>query len=137
MFGAIALLVGLGGFFILLYSSMVYALPITIGLWAGFWAMHAGAGVGSILIGAAAGAAAFALGQLVIATNRSPLIRWIVLLAFTVPAVIAGYSLILQFSELGVASLAWRHIFAVVGAATIGCTVISRLVPQPLSTPRT
>src|ERR1700720_3732026 len=116
MFGTIALLGGLGAFLFLLYSTMVYAVPITIGLWAGFWAMHAGAGVGSVLIGAAAGAAAFALGQLVIGTNRSPVIRWIVLLAFTVPAVIAGYSMILQVSELGVASLAWRHILAVVGA---------------------
>jgi hypothetical protein len=44
--------------------------------------------------------------------------------------------MILQFSELGVASSAWRQIFAVAGAAAIGCTVISRLVPRPLSTPR-
>ena len=80
MFGTIALLGGLGAFLFLLYSSMVYALPITIGLWAGFGAMHAGAGVGSVLIGAAAGAVAFGLGQLVIATNRSPLIGWIVLM---------------------------------------------------------
>jgi hypothetical protein len=137
MFGTIALLGGLGTFLFLLYSSMVYALPITIGLWAGFWAMHAGAGVGGVLIGGAAGAAAFALGQLVIGTNQSPLIRWIVLLSFTVPAVIAGYSMILQLAGLGVASLVWRHIFAVVGAAAIACTVISRLVPQPLSKPRT
>src|SRR5205823_1250470 len=113
MFGMITLLGGLGTFLFLLYSSMVYALPVTIGLWAGFWAMHAGAGVSSILIGAAAGAIAFALGQLVIATSRSPVIRWIVLLSFTVPAVIAGYSMILQLAELGVASLVWRHIFAV------------------------
>jgi hypothetical protein len=137
MFGTIALLDGLGAFLFLLYSSMVYALPITIGLWAGGWAMHAGAGVGSVLIGAAAGAAAFALGQLVIATNRSPLIRWIVLLSFTVPAVIAGYSMILQLAELGAASLVWRHLFAVVGAGAIGCTAILRLLPPPLSTPRT
>jgi hypothetical protein len=136
MFGTIALLGGLGVFLFLLYSSMVYALPITIGLWAGFWAMHAGAGVGSVLIGLAAGAAGFALGQFVIATSRSPLIRRIVLLSFTVPAVIAGYSMILQLAQLGVASLVWRYIFAVVGAAAIACMVISRLVPQPLSTPR-
>jgi len=137
MFGTIALLGGLGAFLFLLYSSMVYALPITIGLWAGFWAMHAGAGVGSILAGAAAGAIAFELGQLVIATSRSPVIRWIVLLSFTVPAVIAGYSMILQISELGAASLIWRHLFAVVGAGAIGCTAILRLLPPPLSTPRT
>jgi ABC-type spermidine/putrescine transport system permease subunit II len=79
----------------------------------------------------------FALGQLVMTRHGSPLVRSIVVLAFAVPAVIAGYTMILQFSELGVASLAWRHIIAVVGAATIGCTVISRLMPQSLSTPRT
>jgi hypothetical protein len=131
MLGAIALLAGLGTFCVLLYNAMVYALPVTIGLWAGFWAMHAGAGAGSVLIGAAAGAMAFALGELAITSNRSPLIRWIVLLASAVPAIIAGYGMILQISELGITSLVWRHIFAVVGAGAIGCTVVSRLLPQP------
>jgi len=72
---------------------------------------------------------AFAVGQLAIVSNRSPLIRWIVLLAFTIPAIIAGYGMILQISELGIASLVWRHIFALVGAGAIGCTVVSRLLP--------
>src|SRR5215471_2880446 len=39
-----------------------------------------GCGPGSILIGATAGTMAFAVGQLAIVSNRSPLIRWIVLL---------------------------------------------------------
>jgi hypothetical protein len=133
MLGAIALLAGLGTFCILLFNAMVYALPVTIGLSAGFCAMHAGAGAGSVLIGAAAGAMAFAVGQLAITSNRSSLIRWIVLLAFAVPAIIAGYRMILQISELGIMSLVWRHIFAVVGAGAIGCTVVSSLLPQPLS----
>jgi hypothetical protein len=133
MLGAIALLAGLGTFCVLLYNAMVYALPVTIGLSAGVWAMHAGAGAGSILIGATVGAVALTLGQLLISTHRSPLIRWIVLLAFMAPAVIAGYGMILHISELGVASLVWRHVFAAAGAGAIGCTVISRLVPQPLS----
>src|SRR5262249_52294323 len=91
MLAVIGLLAGFGTFCVLLYSSVVYALPVTVGLWAGICAMNSGAGAGSVLIGAAVGALAFALGQLVVETNRSPLVRWIVLLAFTVPAIIAGY----------------------------------------------
>src|SRR5260370_39724263 len=107
MFGTIALLGGLGAFLFLLYSSMVYALPITIGLWAGFWAMHPGAGVGSVLIGAAAGAAAFALGQLVIATNRAPLIPGIVRILVTGPASIARCSMRRPLPALVLACWVW------------------------------
>jgi len=45
MLGAIALVAGLGTFCVLLYNAMVYALPVTIGLSTGLWAMHAGAGL--------------------------------------------------------------------------------------------
>jgi hypothetical protein len=135
MLATIALLAGVGTFCVLLYTSAVYALPVTIGLSAGFWAMHAGAGTGSILIGAAAGALTLTLGELAVVTNRSPQIRWTVLLAFTLPAIIAGYSMILQICELGISSLVWCHIFAVVGAGAIGFAVVTRLLPQPVSQP--
>jgi len=127
MIGAIALLVvGLGVLCTLLYACAVYALPVAIGLWAGYRAMHTGAGVGTILIGLAAGGISFGITQAMLATRR-PLLVWITLLAFTVPAVVAGYSLVLQFSELGIPSPIWRHVFAVLGATAVGCTVVARL----------
>lgn len=135
MVGSIVLMfAGLGAFCVLLYACAVYALPVAVGLWAGYWAMQTGAGLGSVAIGLAAGAMVFVLGQVILATSRSLLIRWIILLAFTVPAIVAGYSMMLQFSEFGVPSAVWRHVFAAIGAAAIGCTAIARLAaPTPQS----
>jgi hypothetical protein len=84
-----------------------------------------------VVIGFAAGAAVFALGQLTFTASRSLLLRWVVLLVFTVPAVIAGYSMMLQFSEFGVPSAIWRHIFAVAGATAVGCTILARFGIAP------
>ena len=58
-----------------------------------------------------------------------------VILLFAVPAAIAGYSVVIQVSELGlVAPQIWRHVFAVIGAAFIGGTAIARLA-TPLAEP--
>lgn len=123
---------GVSALCLLLYLGAVYALPAAVGFWAGICALHSDAGIGSVAVGLIAGAFAFALGQLLLGTVRSPAIRWAVLLAFIAPAVYAGYSVVLQLAEIAIPSPIWRHLFAVVGAIVIGCTAVARLaVPSP------
>jgi hypothetical protein len=83
------------------------------------------------LVGLAAGVFVFLLGQVVLAWNRSPWLRGLVILVFTAPAAYAGYSMVLQLSELGIPSPIWRHVFAVIGGVAIGCTTIARLASLP------
>jgi hypothetical protein len=68
-----------------MHPCSVYALPVVIGFWAGFWAMNSGAGVGSVAVGLAAGMLMFLLGQIALGTVRSVPIGLVVLLVFVVP----------------------------------------------------
>lgn len=46
--------------------------------------------------------------------NRYAALHWLKILMFTVPAAYAGYSIVLELSELAIiSSLIWQHIFAV------------------------
>ena len=135
-FSIILTILGLGAFCALLYKLAVYALPAFVGFSVGFWAIHCGAGVGSIVVGFSGGLIVLLAGQVAFAKSRSLLLRWLLALVFVAPAAWAGYSLVLQLSELGVPSPVWRHVFAVIGAAVIGCTAVARLAAlQAESTP--
>ena len=124
-------ILGLGAFCALLYNFAVYALPAFVGFSVGFWATRSGAGIGSIVVGFAAALIVFLASQVAFAKSRSVPLRWLLVLLFAAPAAWAGYSVVLQLSELGVPSPAWRQIFAVIGAAVIGYTAVVRLVaPQ-------
>lgn len=133
--GIILCMVGLCAFCVLLFNFAVYALPAYIGLSAGWWAINSGAGVGSVFIGVAAGVFVFLLGQVVLASNRSLLLRSLVIVLFVAPAAYAGYNMVLQLSELGIPSPIWRHVFAFIGSVAIGCTTIARLAALPESRP--
>jgi hypothetical protein len=130
------IVLGLAMFCILLYQVAVYMLPFAVGMQVALWAIDAGAGgVGGIVVGFVAGAMTFVIGQAVFASSRSLVIRWMIILLFAVPAAIAGYSVVIQVSELGlVPSPIWQQVFAVIGAAFIGGTAIARLaapLPEP------
>ena len=131
VFGMLMTLLGLGAICALLYYSAVFALPVFVGLSAAFWALSAGAGVDGVLVGLAAGAIVFVIGQLVCRRSRSFAVRWTIVLIFALPAMVAGYSLVFQLSELGVPSLAWRHVLAIIGAAIIGFAAIAQLAKSP------
>jgi hypothetical protein len=120
VFGLLITVLGLGTVCALLYYCAVFALPVFIGLSAAFWAVNAGAGVGCVFVGLAAGVIVFVSGQLVFSCSRSLAVRLKIVLLFALPASVAGYSLVLQLAELGVPSIAWRHVMAVIGAALIG-----------------
>ena len=126
-FSIIMTILGLGAFCTLLYHFAVYALPAFVGFSVGFWAIYSGAGIGSIVVGFGAGLVVFLAGQVAFAKSRSLLLRWLLVLLFAAPAAWAGYSLVLQLSELAVPSPVWRHLFAAIGAVVIGCTAVARL----------
>jgi hypothetical protein len=130
--GILLLLAAIGMLCVLLFNFAVYAVPAFVGFSAFFWAVSSGAGIGSAIVGIGAGAIVFALGQLALA-SRYAVLRWLVILVFTVPAAYAGYSIVMELSELGmIPSPLWQHIFAVLAGLAVAGTTVARLVaPLP------
>ena len=133
--------VGIGLFCWLIFALAVYALPFFVAVSVGIMAFHGGAGVvGALLIGIAAGALTLAIGQTAFAIGRSPILCIAIAAVFAVPAAIAGYHVVLAMSQIGVPSLAWRELFACLGAVFIGGTAWTRLAvfaePRPLESGR-
>ena len=128
IFGIILSVFGIGFFCWLLFTLAVYALPFFAGLSAGLAAFHTGSGViGALIVGGLAGGATLAIGQIVFATVRTPLIRAAIGLLYAVPAVIAGYHATLGLAHIGMPSEARRQAFAVVGAVLVGSTAWGRM----------
>jgi hypothetical protein len=111
----------------LIFTLAVYALPFFVGLTVFMMALHGGAGTLAPLVGIAAGGITLAMGQTAFAMTRSIIIRAIIAALFAVPATLAGYQVVFAISQIGVPSLAWREIFACLGAISIGGTAWTRL----------
>ena len=91
-------------------------------------ALHGGARIlGAPLAGIAASGITLAIGQTTFAMTRSVIARAIIAAVFAVPATLAGYQVVFAMSQVGVPSLAWREIFACLGAVSIGGTAWTRL----------
>ena len=119
---------GIGLFCWLIYTLAVYALPFFVGLTVFMLALHGGAGIlGAPLVGIAAAGMTLAIGQMAFAMTRSVIARAIIAVLFAVPATFAGYQVVFAMSQIGVPSLAWREIFACLGAIFIGGTAWTRL----------
>ena len=119
---------GIGLFCWLTFTLAVYALPFFAALNVFMMALHSGAGVlGAPLVAIAAGGMTLAIGQTAFAMTRSVIIRAIIAALFAVPATLAGYQVVFAMSQIGVPSLAWREIFACLGAVFIGGTAWTRL----------
>jgi hypothetical protein len=126
--GIILSVFGIGFFCWLLFTLAVYALPFFAGLSVGLAAFHSGAGViGALIVGVLAGGATLAIGQIVFAMVRTPLIRAAIGLLYAVPAAIAGYHATLGLAQIGMPSEVWRETFAVVGAVLVGGTAWGRM----------
>jgi hypothetical protein len=126
--GIVLSVVGIGLFCWLLFTLAVCALPFFAGLTASLASFHSGSGViGAIIVAVLAGGATLAIGQIVFATVRTPLIRVVIALLYAVPAAIAGYHATLGLAHIGVLSEAWREAFAVVGAVLVGGTAWARM----------
>ena len=129
--------VGLGLFCWLVFTLAVYALPFFVAINAGIWAYHSGAGVlGTPLVAIAAGGTTLAAAQIAFAMTRSLMLRAVVAAVFALPAAFAGYHVVLAMAQIGVPSLAWREVFACLGAVFIGGTAWTRLTvftePRPV-----
>jgi hypothetical protein len=112
---------GLGGLCFLLVRSTVYALPVFAGFAAGFWAFDTGAGpIGAIGVGAVIGGATFAIFHVAFGLARSAAARALVAFAFAAPAAYAGYHVVFGLAQYGISSDVWRHVFAAVGAPSLG-----------------
>ena len=83
----------------LLWSLAVHALPLWCGGLAAFTVYEAGSGIfASLMTGLAAATATLVIGQILLGTARSPLLRIGIGLAFALPAAIAGYHAALGLS---------------------------------------
>jgi hypothetical protein len=136
-FGLLLNTVGIGLFCWLIFTLAVYGFPFFVAVSVGMAAFHSGAGVlGAPLVGIAAGAVALAIGQTAFAMTRPVILRAAIAAAFAIPAAVAGYHVVLVMSQIGVPSLAWREVFACLGALFIGGTAWTRLTvftePRPL-----
>ena len=119
---------GIGLFCWLIFTLAIYALPFFVGLYVFMLALHGGAGIlAAPLVGIAAGGITLAVGQMAFAMTRSVIIRAIIAALFAVPATLAGYQVVFVMSQIGVPSLAWREIFACLGAIFIGGAAWTRL----------
>jgi hypothetical protein len=128
-FGLLLNVAGIGLFCWLIFTLAVYALPFFVAVNVFMMALHGGAGIlGAPLAGIAAGGMTLAIARTVFATTRSVIIRVIIAAVFAVPATLAGYQVALAMSQVGVPSLAWREVFAYIGAIFIGGTAWTRLI---------
>lgn len=119
-----------------IFALAVYALPVFVALSIGMTAFQNGAGVvGALLIGTAGGASTLAVGQAAVAITRSLTLRIAIATAFAVSAAVAGFHVAFALSQIGMPSLAWREIFACLGAVCVGGTAWMRLTvfaePRP------
>ncbi len=127
-FGFLLTMFGLGALCVLAFYSLVYVVPCAIGLSAFFGVVHIGGGYpGAIVLGIVCGAASFGVFQWLLETRLSNLGRWLVVAAFVIPAVIAGYGAGFDLSGLSVTSSVWQHVYAVIGAVMVGATAFARL----------
>jgi hypothetical protein len=112
----------------LLFTLAVYALPCFVGATAAFAAYHHGYGViGAGLIALFAGAGTLALGQLLFATVRVPILRAGIALIFAIPAAVAGYHATLGIAHIAMPPSTLTEILAFVGATLVGGTAWSRM----------
>ena len=132
----LAIVIGLVGLGWLVFNLAVHAVPVFAGVTAGLFGYRTGAGpVGAVAIAAGAGVVTLVISQFIFAIIRSPLLKNLVAAAFTLPAAIVGYHLVLGLSTLGTPSATWQHLFAVIGAAVVGATAWARFVTHPFEPP--
>lgn len=124
----------IGGLSLLAYMLAIYALPFALALWAGRLAFETGAGwIGAGLIGIVAGVASYYVLAVLFVTLRSPILRLIVAVIFTVPAAIAGYAVVHGIMAESVPSSIWLEIFSLTGGIVTGISALLRLAAPPIA----
>lgn len=124
----------IGGLCVLAYTLATYALPFALALWAGQLAFATGAGwIGAGLIGIVAGVASYYVLAVLFVTLRSPILRMVLAVIFTVPAIVAGYAVVHGVMVESVPSSIWLEIFSVIGGIVTGISALMRLAAPPIA----
>ena len=136
-FGLLLNIAGIGVFCWRIFTLAVYALPFFVAINAGIWAFQSGAGLlGTALVAVTAGGMTLAIAQIAFAMTSSLILRAVIAAVFALPATLAGYHVALAMAQIGIPSLAWREVFACLGAVFIGGTAWTRLTvftePRPV-----
>ncbi|MBM9400805.1 hypothetical protein JUN65_04310 [Gluconacetobacter azotocaptans] len=130
MLGLISWVIGIGLLCWVFFTLVSVVVPTMAGVIVFFWAYRSGAGLASVFVGIMAGTLVLWLFRKVLMASRQPFLRLALVLAFCIPAVIAGYSAALGFAALGNASSLWQHVLAVIGAGIVGAASFARLMPS-------
>ncbi|PWJ72685.1 hypothetical protein C7441_13115 [Pseudaminobacter salicylatoxidans] len=113
---------------VIAWNLAIYALPVMTAITAAQFAWGAGAGV--LLSGlSAAGAALLSVAMviLVLGFARNPVLRFIALALFAVPAVIAGYALVYGITKNAIDSSLALNLLGGIGGLVIGVSAIINL----------
>lgn len=113
---------------VIAYNLAIYALPVMAAITAAQYAWGAGAGI--LMSGFAAAGAALLSITLVIAVLgfvRNPVLRFIALTFFAVPAVIAGYALVYGITKNAIDSNLALNLLGGLGGLVIGVSAITNL----------
>ncbi|GGA43600.1 hypothetical protein [Pelagibacterium lentulum] len=113
---------------VIAYNLAIYALPVMAAITSAQYAWGAGGGV--LMSGVAAAGAALlsiALVFVVLGFARNPVLRFIALALFAVPAVIAGYALVYGITKNAIDSSLARNLLGGIGGLVIGVSAIVNL----------
>ena len=136
--GIILSVFAIGFFCWLLFTLAVYALPVFVGLTAGFAAYHHSYTVGAAaVIALLVGGATLLVGQLALSVTRIPILRAGIALTFAAPAGVAGYHASLGIAHLCLGPGTLSTTLAVIGATLVFGTAWMRmtLYVPPLTGP--
>ncbi len=126
---AVAAIAGLAW---LLFAFAVYAMPLTLGVYAAVYTYHTGAGVvGAAAVGLIVAGLVLGLGEFAFSRLRSPSARVLLALAYAVPAAIAGYWATHGIVKYLMPAAGWQIAFSVVGGAVTGFIAMARLASTP------
>ncbi|OLP54381.1 hypothetical protein BJF92_19265 [Rhizobium rhizosphaerae] len=136
--GILLSIAAIGFFWWLLFTLAVFALPFFVGVSAGSWAWHTGAGwLGAIVVGTVAAGLTFGIGQILLVLVRPTWMKLAIALIFVTPAVLAGYHAVHGIVKHTVPSETWQIVFSVIGAIAVGVTAflhVSGMAATDLST---
>lgn len=126
--GILLSIAAIGFFCWLLFTLAVFALPFFVGVSAGSWALHTGAGwLGAIVVGTVAAGLTFGIGQVLLAIVRPTWMKLAIALTFVAPAVRAGYHAVHGIVKHTMPSETWQIVFSGLGAIAVGVTAFLRV----------
>jgi hypothetical protein len=120
----------------LLFTLAVFALPFFVGVSAGIWAYHTGAGwMGATLVGIVASGFTFGISQILLLTVRPIWAKFAIAAIFVTPAVIAGYHAVHGIVKHTMPSETWQITFSILGAIAVGVTAFLRIAGMAAPVP--